>query len=46
MRQTKDKIKEIEIPNEETLEVFRKTDNVDDLIVCKDVKDFFNKLKI
>ena len=46
MKQMKDITKETEIPNEETLEVFRKTDNGKDLIVCKDVEDLFKKLKI
>ncbi len=35
----KDKHKETEIPNKETLDVFRKTDNGEDLIVCKDIED-------
>lgn len=34
------------IPNKETLETFRKTDKGQDLIVCKDVNDFFKKLGI
>ena len=40
------KREKISIPNKETLETFRKTDKGKDLVVCKDVNDFFKKLGI
>ena len=34
------------IPNDETLKVFENTDLENDLILCKDANDMFNKLGI
>jgi len=34
------------LPNRKTLNTFLKTDKGEDLIVCKDVNDFFKKLGI
>lgn len=36
----------IKSPNKETLEVFRKTDKGKELVICKDVDDFFKRLRI
>lgn len=36
----------VKLPNKETLEVFKKTDRGEELVVCKDVDDFFKRLRI
>ncbi|MDQ3021157.1 MAG: addiction module antitoxin [Bacteroidota bacterium] len=40
------KLNNTRVPNKKTLETFRKTDKGEDLVVCKDVNDFFKKLGI
>lgn len=36
----------IELPNQETLETFEKTDRGEDLVTCEDAEDLFKKLDI
>lgn len=40
------KVNRPKLPNKKTIETFKKTDKGEELIVCKDVNDFFKKLGI